>query len=325
MSQTLRCESESPLIPAGGKLGNFFRESEDGNWNTHGPEGMRIPRLTSGRVGACARDMVGECRRCGSVVCRNCIMKAPSAIALKARHRRLCRTCIKAPLDSHFRITPLDTENNHHSQTSHRQATRDPSPSLHTTLADICMLSSSSSQPLYRSPCTCSSHIWICSPCGTTLRTHDTSYTRAWTWRSRYSTSSTSPLGTGIGHGIEGVQCGRESSCLSSRTIYKEIECDATDTRTGGYFLQEMEGIGGVVKKKVKRRVEVGEVVREDVAEGEGERFLARELEGVDRSWCSWCARVVLSKKDAARFDGADGELLDTSLVESDVSSSSSL
>ncbi|KAI5245122.1 hypothetical protein E4T42_06887 [Aureobasidium subglaciale] len=310
MLQTLRCESESPLIPAGGKLGNFFRETEDGNWNTHGPEGMRIPRLTSGRVGACARDMVGECRRCGSVVCRNCIMKAPSAIALKARHRRLCRTCIKAPLDSHLRITPPDTENDHRSQTSHRQATRS--------------VSHSSPQPLYRDPCTCSSHIWICSPCGTTLRTHDTSYTRAWTWRSRYSTSSTSPLGTGIGHGIEGVQCGRESHCLSSRTIYKEIECDATDTRTGGYFLQEMEGIGGVVKKKVKRRVEVGEVVREDVDEGEGGRFLAREVEGLDRSWCSWCARVILSNKDAARFDGADGDLLGTSLVESDVSSSSS-
>jgi hypothetical protein len=26
--------------------------------------------LTSGRVGKCARDMVGECQRCGVVVCR---------------------------------------------------------------------------------------------------------------------------------------------------------------------------------------------------------------------------------------------------------------
>ncbi|KAI5207723.1 hypothetical protein E4T39_01773, partial [Aureobasidium subglaciale] len=309
MSQTLRCESESPLVSAGGKLGNSFRETEDGNWNTHGPEGIRIPRLTSGRVGACARDMVGECRRCGSVICRNCIMKAPSATALKARHRRLCRTC--KPHDPSSQVTQ-DYFADHWER----------------------LCSSSSPQPLYRSPCTCSTHIWICSPCGTTLRTHDTSYTRAWTWRSRYSTSSTSPLGTGIGHGIEGVQCGRESSCLSSRTIYTEIESDATDTRTGGgYFLQEMEGIGGVVKKKVKRRVEVGEVVREDVdEEGEGGRFLAREVEGLDRSWCSWCARVVLSKKDVARFgkvdgSGADGELLDTSLAGSsdDVMSSSGL
>jgi len=28
------------------------------------------PRITSGKVGKCARDMVGECRRCGTVICR---------------------------------------------------------------------------------------------------------------------------------------------------------------------------------------------------------------------------------------------------------------
>lgn len=28
--------------------------------------------LTSGRIGKCARDMVGECQRCGVVVCRVC-------------------------------------------------------------------------------------------------------------------------------------------------------------------------------------------------------------------------------------------------------------
>lgn len=29
-----------------------------------------IGLLTSGKVGACARDMVSECRHCGEVVCR---------------------------------------------------------------------------------------------------------------------------------------------------------------------------------------------------------------------------------------------------------------
>lgn len=99
----------------------MFREASDA-WNTHGPDGVRIPRLTSGKIGACARDMVGECQRCGTVVCRvswtgtepdnqelmavvqNCIMKAPSPIALKSRHRRICRTCLKAPLEPHTRI-----------------------------------------------------------------------------------------------------------------------------------------------------------------------------------------------------------------------------
>jgi hypothetical protein len=238
--------------------------------------------MTSGKFGACARDMVGECRRCGIVVCRvsfslplslnsanltfqNCTIKAPSSTALKSRHRRLCRTCIKAPLSLHTTIPS------------------DPSPQHHDN-------SPSSSPPLYRSPCTCTTQVWLCKPCSTASRNHDTSYMRAWTWRSRYSTHLHG-IGTGLGTGIEGVQCGRESHCLSARTIYKEIECDAADTRTGGYFLQEMEGIGGVVKKKVRRRVLVGDVVQEFEEEREGGAYLEREQEGVDRSWCSWCNR----------------------------------
>jgi hypothetical protein len=273
--------------------------------------------MTSGKFGACARDMVGECRRCGIVVCRvsfslalslnsanltfqNCTIKAPSSTALKSRHRRLCRTCIKAPLSLHTTIPS------------------DPSPQHHDN-------SPSSSPPLYRSPCTCTTQVWLCKPCSTASRNHDTSYMRAWTWRSRYSTHLHG-IGTGLGTGIEGVQCGRESHCLSARTIYKEIECDAADTRTGGYFLQEMEGIGGVVKKKVRRRVLVGDVVQEFEEEREGGAYLEREQEGVDRSWCSWCNRVVLGKKDVLRSTdrGSVGDALGRS-CESDLSSSSSL
>jgi hypothetical protein len=224
-------------------------------------------------------------------------MKAPSSTALKSRHRRLCRTCIKAPLSLHTTHTP-----EHHD-------IPDPTP------------------PLYRSPCTCPSQTWLCTPCTTTSRTLDTSYMRAWTWRSRYSTHLHG-IGTGLGTGIEGVQCGRESSCLSARTIFKEIECDAADTRQGGYFLQEMEGIGGVVKKKVKRRLLVGDVVQEFEREREGGEFLEREQEGQERSWCSWCDRVVLSKKDVLGCGERDfvvgGDALGRSCG-SDLSSSSSL
>lgn len=148
---------------------------------------------------------------------------------------------------------------------------------------------------------------------------------RGWTWRSRYSTRLHG-LGTGIGEGVEGVQCGRETSCLAARTIFKEIECDARDTRAGGYFLQEIEGIGGVVKKKVKRRMQVGAVVKEYEDEREQGKYLAREQDGVDRSWCSWCARVVLSKKDALRFglpSGAQEHVLRRTFTESDASLSS--
>lgn len=233
-------------------------------------------------------------------------MKAPSSTALKSRHRRLCRACIRAPLYLHTRTTTPEADIEHHNDNSDDFLTHNP--------------------PLYRSPCSCPSQVWICTPCSTTLRTLDTSYMRAWTWRSRYSTHLHG-IGTGLGTGIEGVQCGREAHCLSARTIFKEIECDAAETRTGGYFLQEIEGIGGVVKKKVKRRLLVGDVVQEFEDEREGGKYLEREQEGVDRSWCSWCARVVLSKKDILRVGGSSAREIGLlgRASESDLSSSSSL
>ncbi|CAD0093144.1 unnamed protein product [Aureobasidium vineae] len=277
--QTLRCVSDKE------KPGAVRREEANELWTTHGPDGIRIPRLTSGR---------------------NCTMKAPSTSALKSRHRRLCRTCIRAPLPLHTRVAHPETDTGDRNDNSYFF---------------------SSHPSIYRSPCTCPSQVWICNPCSTTLRTLDTSYMRAWTWRSRYSTHLHG-IGTGLGTGIEGVQCGRESLCLCARTIFKEIECDAADTRTGGYFLQEIEGIGGVVKKKVKRRLLVGDVVQEFEDEREGGKYLEREQEGVDRSWCSWCARVVLSKKDVLRARNMNGGrevvLLDKA-SDSDLSSSSSL
>ncbi|KAH0002690.1 hypothetical protein KCU78_g14246, partial [Aureobasidium melanogenum] len=45
--QTLRCVSDTP-DPAW-KSESVLREEADELWNTHGPDGIRIPRLTSGR------------------------------------------------------------------------------------------------------------------------------------------------------------------------------------------------------------------------------------------------------------------------------------
>ena len=39
-------------------------------WTAYGRDGVKIGRITSGKVGACARDLVGPCRRCSRVVCR---------------------------------------------------------------------------------------------------------------------------------------------------------------------------------------------------------------------------------------------------------------
>ena len=107
-------------------------------------------------------------------------------------------------------------------------------------------------------------------------------------------------MGTGIGEGIEGVQCGKQSHCLHARICYQETECDVGASTPGGsYHMQEIEGIGGVVKKKVKRRCRVGCVVKEYEDERVGRNgYLRREQEGTNRSWCSWCQRVVCSNRD---------------------------
>lgn len=74
-----------------------------------------------------------------------------------------------------------------------------------------------------------------------------------------------------------------------------------------GYWRQEIEGIGGVVKRKVKRRVRVGRAVREYEDERECAGYLEREGRGEERSWCGWCWRVVPGLRDLDRERDAGG------------------
>lgn len=90
--------------------------------------------------------------------------------------------------------------------------------------------------------------------------------------------------------------------------------------------MQEIEGIGGVVKKKVKRKMQVGAVVKEHEDEREEGKYLWREQEHVNRSWCSWCARIVPSRKDVlGMVDVSSEDHPATSLGETEISSGSSL
>lgn len=74
---------------------------------------------------------------------------------------------------------------------------------------------------------------------------------------------------------------------------------DREKAETAGYWRQEIEGLGGVVKKKFRKRERVGRTVREWEEEREGKaEILAREKGGAVRSWCGWCDRVVLGPKD---------------------------
>ncbi|KAH1350994.1 hypothetical protein KXX14_001899 [Aspergillus fumigatus] len=172
-----------------------------------------------------------------------------------------------------------------------------------------------------------------------TLRSSDTTYRRGWTWRTRYSTYL-GGLGTGIGEGCQGVKCGREEDCLAAQEIELEVECEADewspsrsshnhhhddaridghlsfqdellgdqslertnsrDEEKPGYFRQEIIGIGGRVKQKAKKRVTVGACVVEYEDERDTGQYLTREEQGLNRSWCGWCCRVIPSKDDLA-------------------------
>jgi len=177
---------------------------------------------------------------------------------------------------------------------------------------------------LQRAVCTCPSEgVWLCQPCGRSVRNTDSDYESVWKWRKRYF-DSFSGIGVGIGEGDRGVECGLGGDCLAAREVEQETDCDAEDARefennsrtvspssspgssTGstssgqmgpGYARHEIEGIGGRLKKKLVRMVKVGASVP-DYEEDRSGKFLVREASGKTRSWCGWCWRVVPGPKD---------------------------
>lgn len=61
---TLRCQNEFPEVK--GDLGQDAHASSAARMFRL----KKTERITSGKVGPCARDMVGECRKCSNIVCR---------------------------------------------------------------------------------------------------------------------------------------------------------------------------------------------------------------------------------------------------------------
>ncbi|KAF3006122.1 hypothetical protein E8E14_003602 [Neopestalotiopsis sp. 37M] len=195
-SHTLHCEFEDVELDPDDTLryraraGNWFYMEELGNSSSN----------YNGKSGQCARDMVAECRRCARVVCRNCAIKPPASIVLRDRHRRLCTRCTKAPLGALAKpplqaSTPID--------------------------ADI----------MKRAVCTCQSDgVWLCQPCGRSIRGADSDYRAIWRWRNQYG-DVIGGVGTGIGDGDRGVICGREAECCGGKEREHETDCDAADAR----------------------------------------------------------------------------------------------
>lgn len=263
---------------------------------------------------------------------QNCVIKPPPPNALAGRFRRLCKTCIKAPLDLLTEPTRDDDDtatSELHDDDGHLKAAHH-SISLQAHKGLIGRDRSSTSEPAFtssaftRGPCTCPDHTFLCHDCGRRLRSDDATYMHGWKWRTHYS-AKLGGLGTGIGEGHEGVKCGRNKACLAARIVETETECSGDDLANlqrelerveveglgrswegTSYLAQEIEGVGGALKLKVKKRVRVGAVVREYEDERKGQRggFLERERKGLVRSWCAWCERVVPGVKDA---DGGGG------------------
>ncbi|XDG04532.1 hypothetical protein ABKA04_004147 [Annulohypoxylon sp. FPYF3050] len=303
IAHTLHCVNEDiPIDPEDtfryrARASNWYymEDGRNGNFN--------------GKSGSCARDMVAECRRCGTVVCRNCAIKPPAPAVLRDRHRRLCLPCSKAPLGSLVK-PPLRAD----------------------TTADA--------DEMRLAICTCASEgVWLCQPCGRSIRGADHDYKSIWKWRNQYG-EVLGGLGTGIGEGDRGVICGREAACCGSKEREQETDCDAADAREQdeisnggngggslspwttpspassvagsppgerrtpspqlrpGYARHEIEGIGGVVKTKLMRMVRVGACVPEWEDEKNTGEILGREVSGRSRSWCGWCYRVIPGKKD---------------------------
>ncbi|KAI9858447.1 MAG: hypothetical protein M1824_004314 [Vezdaea acicularis] len=155
-------------------------------------------------------------------------------------------------------------------------------------------------------------------------------YLRVWRWRTRYA--NLGGLGTGIGEGNEGVKCGLGAQCIAATEVEVEVDIDdagplnthtssssnsasssksstSSDTSMNGavtddeeetavkgpiYGTHEIEGIGGVVRRKAIKKVRIGACVEELEDEREGRcEYMARETSGEERSWCAWCWRIV--------------------------------
>lgn len=289
---------------------------------------------TSTKISACALDLVAECRNCSTIVCRNCTAKAPSDRFLKDRHRRLCKKCLRAPLLAHLQtlhetqdVCSIDTPPvSSASSTRSTRSVSDSSTRSDEVVEDALVASSFTSKAFLRGPCSCPTRgVWLCVACGHNLRASDTTYSRVWTWRSRYSTHMGGGIGTGLGLGDQGQKCGRGDQCLETgpeSVSWVEIDCtESADEHDGyplsrsatpvrdnsspaasnnrpGYFSQEVDGIGGVRKRKVRKRVKVGATVYEYDDERKTGKYLDREASGRERSWCGWCGRLCLGEKD---------------------------
>lgn len=164
LKSTVHCVNEELPVDPDSTLRYRARA---GNW--YYMEDTSRSSYYNGKAGSCARDMVSQCRKCSTVVCRvssisrlpsssmslqltkipgrqNCAIKPPAPAVMRDRHRRLCLSCQKAPVG--------------------RLVKPQLSPDI-PVASDL----------VQRAICTCeTAGVWLCQPCGRGIRGADSEY-----------------------------------------------------------------------------------------------------------------------------------------------------
>ncbi|KAJ4421481.1 hypothetical protein N0V82_003746 [Gnomoniopsis sp. IMI 355080] len=268
LKSTLHCTYEElPVDPES----TLRYRARAGNW--YYMEDTSRSAQYNGKSGSCARDMVSECRKCGTVVCRNCAIKPPAPAVLRDRHRHSeyrgiwkwrtqygevlgglgtgigdadrgveCargKDCLSGKYIEHE--TDCDADD---AREAEDLAAGHPSPGTQTL-------------SLYSG-----SHSW---------------------------SSSHSSLHGSIGSTSGGLLDSAVASG-TSRTPSPAVG--------PGYARHEVEGIGNKIKTVRVSMIRVGGCVPEWKDEKSLNQSLRREVEGEVRSWCGWCDRVIPGKMD---------------------------
>ncbi|EGZ75696.1 hypothetical protein NEUTE2DRAFT_105778 [Neurospora tetrasperma FGSC 2509] len=275
------------------------------------------------KVGQCARDLVGGCRRCGTVVCRNCAIKPPAPIVLRDRHRRLCVTCAKTPIGNltkpplgrGFSSPYILCSHSVHSDTSPiisiwrwRNQYTDVLGGLGTGIGEgdrgvICGRGSDCCAARKREQeidCDAEdaqeadgSYVYTPSPSTTTV-SNDSNISMA-LWGTDTASTTSSNGSVNGSNASSSSQTGGLGSTLAGPSLERRTPSPMLKP---GYDRHEIEGIGGVVKKKLVRMVKVGACVPEWPDERDRGDILGREMQAKVRSWCGWCWRVIPGKLD---------------------------
>lgn len=216
---------------------------------------------------------------------------------LKRRIRRLCTTCLTAPLPQ---LQP-------------------PASSCSTQSA------------VQRNICTCKVSIWLCQPCGRRLSSDGLIYRQMWSWRVGTCVSG-EWQGLRCWRGkhclaAQDVELGMGCDSHDSLTglmipSHGRNVADSPNEESWEHFRQDTVGIrlrllasygeegaedllrhifehGGPIDHTAKKkRMTVGAYAKDHEDERRTGEYLMREEADLDRAWCNWCSRVIPSQQD---------------------------